>query len=95
MYLDRDAVLFIVRLQRLNVSHQSTEDTMYTHPETARLLTAQRVQERRAQAHAHRLAVQARSARRPVRNWLAWLPRLSSDRSLRRPAVAYPEPRRA
>ena len=67
---------------------------MYTHPETARLLTAQRVQEMHAQAHVHRLAVQARSARRPVRNWLAWLPRLSSDRSMRRPAV-YPEPRRA
>jgi len=51
---------------------------MYTHPETARLLTAQRVQERHAQANAHRLA---------------WLPRLSRDRSMRRPAV-YPEPRR-
>jgi hypothetical protein len=66
---------------------------MYTHPETARLLTAQRVQERHAQANAHRLAVQARWARRPARNWLAWLPRLSRDRSMRRPAV-YPEPRR-
>lgn len=67
---------------------------MYRHPEMARMICAQRIQEFHARAEADRLVAQARSGRRPGRSWTARIFRLARRATVRRPALGYPAPRK-
>ena len=62
---------------------------MYTHPEMARHIAGQRIQEMHARARTDRQLAEARSAHKSSRTWKSWLQSLRS-----RPAVAY-RPRHA
>lgn len=66
---------------------------MYMHPEMARIISAQRVQEMHARAEADRQMAQARSARRSGHPWAARFSWLARRASARRPAAGYPAPR--
>ena len=65
---------------------------MYMHPETARLLSAQRIHERQARAEADRRAVEIRKARRSTRTGVARWPWLARRRTVGRPVIADPVP---
>jgi hypothetical protein len=62
---------------------------MYTHPETARHIAKQRIQEMHARAHTDRQLAEARSAHRSGRTWRSWLHPLGSRSAVRRPAMGY------
>ena len=80
-------------MPRLNISHESTGDAMYTHPEISRLGSAQRIRDMHGRADVDRQLAQARQAPRPGRIWMAWLPWLSRRTTARRAALGYPAPR--
>ena len=62
---------------------------MYTHPEMARQIAGQRIQEMHARARIDRQIAEARSAYKPGRAWKSWLQSLGSRMATRRPAVGY------
>lgn len=68
---------------------------MFTHPEIARIIAAQRSQELRAQAEASRQIAEARAVRRSGRAPTARFRWLAGRISARRRAVGYPSARNA
>ncbi len=62
---------------------------MYTHPEMARQIAGQRIQETHARARADRQRAEIRSAHRSSRAWRSWLHSLGSRTTARRPAMGY------
>jgi hypothetical protein len=62
---------------------------MYTHPEMARHIAGQRIQEMHARARIDRQLAEIRSAHRSSRAWRSWLRPLGSRTTVRRPAMGY------
>jgi hypothetical protein len=62
---------------------------MYTHPEIARQIAGQRIQEMRGRAHTDRQVAEVRSAGRSRSAWKSWLHSLGSWPAARRLAIGY------
>jgi len=69
---------------------------MYVHPEIARAISAQHIQDLRAQVAADRLAAEARQYRRSSHpSWIARLSQLGRRKAAHRLPVGYPAARKA